>query len=82
MNPETHLNLISTKQLHMLYNHQNTKSVIVTFGPTISSFLMMTKYISYLKEMKGKSFEKTAPQVMLNYQVQDINKLYDYYDNV
>ena len=74
--------MISTKQLHMLCYHQNTKSVIVAFGPTISPFLMMIKYISYLKEMKGKSFEKTPPQVMLNYQVQDINKLYDYYDNV
>ena len=33
--------------------------------------------MSYLKEMKGKNFEKAPSQVMLIYQVQDINKLYD-----
>jgi len=49
----------------MLCYYQNTKPVIVTFGPTISPFLIMTKHMSYFKKMKGKSFEKTPPQVIL-----------------
>ena len=47
--------------------------MIVTFGPAIFPFLMMTKHMNDLKEMKGKSFEKASPQVMLIYQVQVIN---------
>jgi len=49
----------------MFCYHQNTKLGIVTFGPTISPFLMMTKHMSYLKENLGKSFVKAPPQVML-----------------
>jgi len=57
----------------MLCYHQNTKPRIVTFGPTISPFLMMTKHMSYLKENLGKSFVKALPQVMLAIKY----KLYD-----
>jgi len=40
-----------------------------TLGPTISHFLMMTKYISYLKQMKWIAW-KAPPEIMLIYQVQ------------
>ena len=49
----------------MLCYHQNAKSGIVTFGPTVSPFLTMTKHMSYLKENLGKNFVKTPPQIML-----------------
>ena len=61
----------------MLCYHQNTKLRIVTFGPTTSSFLMMTKHMSYLKENLGKKLCKNFPSNYASYQVQDINKLHD-----
>jgi len=56
----------------MLCYHQNTKSRIVIFGPTISPFLMMTKHMSYLKLNKKKNFEKAPAPSYASYQVVQI----------